>query len=251
MNKTKLFLLALAGLFAVSCATNPVDETAVVDANAMTAKKFVNTSNEANEGELIIYVDEIVAEMLTGAECATRSGSPIDAVVAEIGATSIKPVFNLNVNGDVKRARGMHRWFTVTFPETVALEAAAERLAAVKEVSRIQFATAIVRPEATAVEADPSQCAQTRSDEMPFDDPMLYKQWHYRNLGLQEIHPQAKAGADVNVFPAWEITKGRNDIIVAVVDEGVCYEHEDLVDNMWINEAEENGVEGVDDDNNG
>ena len=251
MNKTKVFLLALAGLFAVSCATNTVDEAATVDANAMVAKKFVNTSNEATEGELIIYVDEAVADQLAGAECATRSGSPIDAIAAEIGATEIKPVFNLNVNGDVKRARGMHRWFTVTFPENVELEVAAQRLASVKEVSRVQFSTSIVRPDATAVEADPSQCAQTRSEEMPLDDPMLYKQWHYRNLGLQEIHPNAKAGADVNLFPAWEITKGRRDIIVAVVDEGVCYEHEDLVDNMWINEAEANGEEGVDDDGNG
>ena len=249
MNKTKVFLLALAGLFAVSCVTNPVDEP-TMDANAMAAKKFVNTFEEAVEGELIIYVDEDVADMLSGAECATRSGSPIDAVAIEIGATSIKPVFNLNVNGDVKRARGMHRWFTITFPESVELQVAAERLAAVKEISRVQFATKIERPQGQAVEANPQDVA-TRSDEMPFDDPMLYKQWHYRNLGLPEIHPQAKAGADVNLFPAWEITKGRRDIIVAVVDEGVCYEHEDLVDNMWVNEAEANGQEGVDDDGNG
>ena len=251
MNKTKVFLLALAGLFAVSCATDNVDKKESADVAAVAAKKFVNTSNEALQGELIIYVDEAVADMLRGAECATRSGSVLDAVAAEIGATSIEPVFNLNVNGDVKRARGMHRWFTLSFPDTVELQAAAERLANVKEVSRIQFATTILRPEATAVEADPAQCAATRSEDMPMDDPMLYKQWHYRNLGLQETHPQAKAGADVNLFPAWEITKGRRDIIVAVVDEGVCYEHEDLVDNMWVNEAEANGQEGVDDDGNG
>ena len=252
MNKTKVFLLALAGLFAASCVTNPVDETATVDANTMVAKKFVNASNEANEGELIIYVDEAAAEMLLNAESATRSGiTPIDAIASEIGATNIKPVFNLNVNGEVKRARGMHRWFTISFPESVDLDVVAQRFAAVESVERVQFATAIVRPDATAVEADPSQCGQTRSDEMPFDDPMLYKQWHYRNLGLQEIHPQAKADADVNVFPAWEITTGRRDIIVAVVDEGVCYEHEDLAANMWVNEAEANGTEGVDDDGNG
>ncbi len=251
MNKTKVFLLALAGLFAASCATNSVDETATVDANTMVAKKFVNTSNEATQGELIIYVDEAVADILADAECATRSGSPIDAVAAEIGATSIEPVFNLNVNGDVKRARGMHRWFVVTFPEDVALESAAQRLAAVKEISRVQFATTIERPNATFVEADPAQCAQTRAEEYPFDDPMLYKQWHYRNLGLKEIHINAKVGADVNLFPAWDITSGRNDVIVAVVDEGVCYTHEDLKDNMWVNEAEANGAEGVDDDGNG
>ena len=89
MNKTKVFLLALAGLFAVSCATNTVDESATVDANAMVAKKFVNTSDDAAQGELIIYVDDEAAERMLAAECATRSGSAIDAIAAEIGATEI------------------------------------------------------------------------------------------------------------------------------------------------------------------
>ena len=251
MNKTKVFLLALAGLFAVSCATNTVDESATVDANAMVAKKFVNTSDDAVEGELIIYVDDKAAERMLAAECATRSGSAIDAIAAEIGATEIKPVFNLNINGDVKRARGMHRWFTVVFPESVNLEFAAQSLAAVESVERVQFATKIIAPTSKITEVDPSQFAQTRSEELPYDDPMLSKQWHYRNLGLSETYPNAKAGADVNLFPAWEITAGRNDVIVAVVDEGVCYTHADLKDNMWVNEAEANGAEGVDDDNNG
>ncbi len=251
MNKTKVFILALAGLFAASCATNTVDESATVDVNAMAAKKFINTSNDAVEGELIIYVDNEAAESILAAECATRSGSPIDVVAAEIGATEIKPVFNLNVNGDVKRARGMHRWFTVAFPENVDLEVAAQSLAAVESVERVQFATKVIAPNAKITEVDPSQFAQTRSEELPFNDPMLSKQWHYRNLGLQETYPNAKEGADINLFPAWEITAGRNDVIVAVVDEGVCYTHADLVDNMWVNEAEANGAEGVDDDNNG
>lgn len=251
MNKTKVFLLALAGLFAVSCATNTVDETATVDANTMVAKKFVNTSDDAAQGELIIYVDDEAAERMLAAECATRSGSAIDAIAAEIGATEIKPVFNLNINGDVKRARGMHRWFTVAFPESVDLEFAAQSLAAVESVERVQFATKIIAPTSKITEVDPSQFAQTRSEELPYNDPMLSKQWHYRNLGLSETYPNAKAGADVNLFPAWEITAGRNDVIVAVVDEGVCYTHADLKDNMWVNEAEANGAEGVDDDNNG
>lgn len=252
MKKTKVFLLALAGVIAVSCVTNPVDEPATVDVNAMVAKKFVNTSNEANNGELIIYVDEAAAENLLAAECATRSGvTPIDAIASEIGVTNIKPVFNLNVNGDVKRARGMHRWFAVSFPESVDLEVAAQSLAAVKSVERVQFATKVIAPTSKITEVDPSQFAQTRSEELPYNDPMLSKQWHYRNLGLQETYPGAKAGADVNLFPAWEITAGRNDVIVAVVDEGVCYTHVDLKDNMWVNEAEANGAEGVDDDGNG
>ena len=251
MNKTKVFLLALAGLLGVSCATDNVDNGKSADVAAVAAKKFVNTSNEAVQGELIIYVDNNTAERLAMAESVTRSGSAVDAVASEIGATSITPVFNLKVNGEVKRARGMHRWFTVTFPESVDLEAAAQSLAAIESVERVQFATRIIAPKAMITEVDPSEIAQTRSEDLPYNDPLLVKQWHYRNLGLQETYPGAKEGADINLFPAWEITSGRNDIIVAVVDEGVCYTHEDLVDNMWVNEAEANGTEGVDDDNNG
>ena len=188
MNKTKVFLLALAGLFAVSCATNTVDETATVDANAMVAKKFVNTSDDAAQGELIIYVDDEAAERMLNAECTTRSGSAIDAIASEIGATEIKPVFNLNINGDVKRARGMHRWFTVVFPESVNLEFAAQSLAAEESVERVQFATKIIAPTSKITEVDPSQFAQTRSEELPYDDPMLSKQWHYRNLEIGRAH---------------------------------------------------------------
>lgn len=49
-----------------------------------------------------------------------------------------------------------------------------------------------------------------------------------------------------------EILKGRigQQIIVAVIDSGVDYEHEDLDDVMWVNEGETPG-NGKDDDNNG
>jgi hypothetical protein len=116
MNKTKLLLLALAGLFAASCVADVAEEQSVA-AEAQAAKKFVNTPEAAAEGELIIYVDEATAQQLEAAEVATRSGvMPLDNLAVEVGATEIKPVFNLAVNGDVKRARGMHRWYTMSFP---------------------------------------------------------------------------------------------------------------------------------------
>ena len=252
MNKTKLLLLALAGLFATSCVADVAEEQSVA-AEAQAAKKFVNTPEAAAEGELIIYVDEATAQQLEAAEVATRSGvMPLDNLAVEVGATEIKPVFNLAVNGDVKRARGMHRWYTLSFPAETDVQLVAQKLSKMDVVERVQFATKIERPKANIVEANPADFAVTRADEeLPFNDPMLSKQWHYRNLGLAETYPGAKAGADINLFPAWDITSGRNDIIVAVVDEGVCYTHEDLVDNMWVNEAEANGTEGVDDDQNG
>ncbi len=115
MNRTKLFILALAGIFAVSCATDNVDsvESATVDAAVL--RKFVNTSDNAQKGELIIYVDDATAEQLEASEVATRCGvNPLDAVMAEIGAEELRPVFNLKVDAERKRQRGMHRWYTVT-----------------------------------------------------------------------------------------------------------------------------------------
>lgn len=251
MNKTKVFLLALAGVFAASCVTNPVDEPSVAQSSVV-AKKFVNTPESAVEGEVIIYLDDETAMQLENAEGATRSGvSPLDVVIAEIGATSLRPVFNMKVNAELKRELNMHRWYTVTFPESVDVEVAAQRLAALDVVENLQFSKRVTIPKVTATEVDPSALAQTRSSDVPFNDPLLPLQWHYRNLGLESTHPNVKAGADINLFPAWEHTAGRSDVIVAVVDEGVCYTHEDLAGSMLANEAELNGTEGVDDDQNG
>ncbi len=85
------------------------------------------------------------------------------------------------------------------------------------------------------------------------DDPRAKKQWALFNDGKNSggFFFGGKAGEDINVVKAWDITKGSRDIIVGVIDTGVDYSHEDLKNNSWTNEAELNGVEGIDDDNNG
>jgi subtilisin family serine protease len=50
---------------------------------------------------------------------------------------------------------------------------------------------------------------------------------------------------------AWTTQKGSKDVIVAVIDSGIDYKHPDLMRNLWTNDAELNGTEGVDDDGNG
>tara|TARA_R110000868_G_scaffold259361_9_gene517418 strand:+ start:10212 stop:13097 length:2886 start_codon:yes stop_codon:yes gene_type:complete len=49
---------------------------------------------------------------------------------------------------------------------------------------------------------------------------------------------------------AWEISKSSSDVIIAIVDSGVNYNHEDLKDKHWVNE-DEIPNNGIDDDNNG
>ncbi len=49
---------------------------------------------------------------------------------------------------------------------------------------------------------------------------------------------------------AWDITKGDPNIIIAIVDTGVDWDHPDLADNIWVNEDEVPN-DGEDNDNNG
>ncbi len=66
-------------------------------------------------------------------------------------------------------------------------------------------------------------------------DPLFAKQWGMSDIGLQN---------------ALKINPGSNNIIVAVIDTGVDYTHEDLLPNMWRN-TKEIPDNGIDDDNNG
>ncbi len=67
------------------------------------------------------------------------------------------------------------------------------------------------------------------------NDPQVYKQHHHKLIGS---------------FDAWDLTPGNNSIIVAVTDDGVSINHEDLSKAIWTNKKEI-PANGIDDDGNG
>jgi len=79
------------------------------------------------------------------------------------------------------------------------------------------------------------------------DDPSFDQLWGMHNTG----QTGGTADADIDAPEAWDIATGSREIVVAVIDTGVDYMHQDLAANMWVNEAELNGTPGVDDDGNG
>lgn len=66
------------------------------------------------------------------------------------------------------------------------------------------------------------------------NDPDISKQWHI----------------DDNAKKAWDITKGSEEIVIAIVDSGTDWQHPDLLSNIYIN-PNEIPNNGIDDDKNG
>jgi subtilisin family serine protease len=70
--------------------------------------------------------------------------------------------------------------------------------------------------------------------------------WHLNNVGQNG----GKVDADIDAPEGWDIANSASNVVVAMVDSGVRYTHEDLAANMWINPREIPG-NGLDDDANG
>jgi hypothetical protein len=77
------------------------------------------------------------------------------------------------------------------------------------------------------------------------NDPRFNELWGMHNTGQTGGTPNA----DVNAPEAWDIRTGSGDIIVAVIDSGVDYNHPDLTDNMWTDANGSYGYNYVNDDN--
>lgn len=247
-NKTKL--LIFASLLLAACSTDPMQEIPNRGDSAPeieTSGKICNTSDDAVAGSLIVkFGEEAIPSLEQNAlnaaktrSALTRSGiESVDDILNDLHVTSLERVFPEAGEHEARtRAAGLHRWYVLGFASEEDLDKAAERLAGVAEISKVQFRTRLYR--ASDCKTYPFQATangQTRAlVTADFNDPNLFWQWHYINNADQAVATTSVAGADINVADAWKLTAGNPEVIVAIVDEGVKYTHPDLAANMWIN----------------
>lgn len=119
------------------------------------------------------------------------------------------------------------QWYRITLPEKANIKALINRF----------------KNDPDVVNAEPDYAVSLNA--IP-GDPMFPELWGLHNTGQNE----GKVDADIDAPEAWDISQGSDQVVIAVIDSGVAYYHEDLADNMWVNTGEipDNGT---DDDGNG
>lgn len=131
------------------------------------------------------------------------------------------------------REAGLDRWFIADFSKDVPVAKVAEYLSSSENVETVEYSLPL------------------KAASFPFNESSRSQeyQWHYNNTG-RVFTSSTVAGADARVYDAWQLCTGSPDVIVAVIDQGVKFDHEDLAANMWKNPGEIAG-NGIDDDENG
>lgn len=248
------FAVALSVAVAlVQCTADPTSEVKVGEIDKGSMAKIVNSSASAEEGKLLVKFGEVTArsfEEASRAGVATRSDNEaLNLILGDIEVLAIERLYPIDVRHEERtRKAGMHRWYIVRFDKERDVKEVAHALSALSEVEQIKYNTLFDFVKSDMVGEPDDTSPTTRLSTPQFNDPMASEQWDLHNDG--RLHSEAIAGMDINVHEAWKYTTGDSSIIVAVIDQGVDYTHEDLKDNMWVNKGEipDNGI---DDDQNG
>ena len=162
---------------------------------------------------------------------------------------------------------------TVTCQDDAALAETLAQLSAREDVALVQpnyayESTALstsdpLLGEQWALDNDGSFQLEEQENRYPvFDDPFEmpsapwqwiapWWMWSAGGSTAGSIQVQAVPGIDIGLAEAWELYDGGSrDVVVALVDTGIDYTHEDLAGRIWTNVDEIPG-NGIDDDGNG
>ena len=169
-----------------------------------------------------------------------------DKISARYSASKMRRLFPHAGNNEAKHIKhGLHLWYEINVESEADMEAVAREYGGNEYISWAEpIRQKSVNHSGVALADNPA--APTM--ETATNDPYLQDQWHLSNDGSLE---GSVTGSDVNAFKGWDINQGTSNVVVAIVDGGIDTDHEDLKDNMWVNQAELNGTPGEDDDFNG
>eukprot|EP01029_Cantina_marsupialis_P024669 TRINITY_DN6398_c0_g2_i1.p1 TRINITY_DN6398_c0_g2~~TRINITY_DN6398_c0_g2_i1.p1 ORF type:complete len:1210 (-),score=31.22 TRINITY_DN6398_c0_g2_i1:253-3882(-) len=170
----------------------------------------------------------------------------LDKVNQKFKAHKMRRVFRNAGKFEARHRKfGLHLWYELEFSSATPVSQLISEYQNVSEIVHAEgvHATRLVGSPLKNMKDIPIAPAALPSGT---NDPRFGDQWHYHNTGQNN----GTAGADISLLDAWQIETGNPDVIVAIEDGGIDFDHVDLAANMWVNTGEIPG-NGVDDDNNG
>jgi len=225
-SKTAIFLtlVLFAAVFAAAAAF------ASYRPNANVALKFV-------PGELIVKFKPRMIVLPKGVTTATISQlretpQSIEDISGRYGVLKIEKIFKNAKEETIYSSKtsglisdgGLSTYYKITFPKETDINAAASEL----------------RADPAVLIAEPNYLRRTA---VP-DDPQYidHSQWGLYKINLNPFgSPES----------GWNESTGSTEVIIAIIDTGVDWNHPDLAANIWLNSFEAAGTPGVDDDANG
>lgn len=164
-------------------------------------------------GEFIIQLSDDMADAIAS-ETARTKAVEFTSSLAEAGVVSYERIFSESDEWEARhRAAGLHRWYRVKCDISSAARTKSQELS-LQDLDGVVF-------------VEPARRIRSAAS---FNDPHFPDQWNLYNDGTKGSN--YATGADINVVPVWDTyTTGSADVIVAVIDEGVDLQHEDLTPN--------------------
>lgn len=191
------------------------------------------------QGELIVKFKELspVRVMNTKGKFRTASVKAVDAVMNELGGFEMEELMPLSgskvsnkilksYSGSTIKDYNLGKLYRVKF-DASKVQSVHEAIEKFKAMNDVEYAEPNYMLYATA----------TTDAEAYATDPLYSQQWGFDAINLPAL------------WNAPKITDKRP--VIAIIDTGVEFTHSDLFDNVWANEKELTGEEGVDDDGNG
>ncbi len=184
--------------------------------------------------------DHILDDALVQSEDYVVTGNEdLDRLNKRYSITEYRPLLHglysespeVELDRDLHRAWEFHRWFDLSFPSDIDVIETARSFLELPEVDMAEpvYIKKTVEPFERTVVGD-IDSYPTRWEP---NDPNFGEQWGLHNTGQTIRGSEGREGSDIGAVEAWDLEKGYNDVIVAVMDNGIDYEHEDLVGNLW------------------